>query len=67
MSVNDLFMKGNKFFAEKNFFAGLDIFREIWFKFPKNKRLEEEINKKVKKFKIPITQTHSEIEIENFF
>ena len=67
MSVNDLFIKGNKLFLEKNFFGGLDIFKEIWVQFPKNKRLEEEINKKVKRFKIPIIQTHSKKEIENFF
>ena len=47
MSVNDLLIRANKFFAEKNFFGGLDIFREICVKFPKNKRLEEEINKKI--------------------
>ena len=67
MSVNELFKKGNKLFLEKNFFGGLDIFKEIWVQFPKNKRLEEEINKKIKKFKQPIIQTHSNIEIENFF
>ena len=67
MSVNELFKKGNKLFLEKNVFGGLDVFKEIWFQFPKNKRLEEEINKKIKKFKKPITQTHSDIEIENFF
>ena len=67
MSVNELFKKGNKLFLEKNVLGGLDVFKEIWFQFPKNKRLEEEINKKIKKFKQPITQTHSDIEIENFF
>ena len=67
MSVNDLFIKANKLFLEKNFFGGLDIFKEIWFQYPKNKRLEEEINKKIKRFKIPIIQTHSKKEIENFF
>ena len=67
MSINDLFIKGNKLFLEKNFFEGLNIFKEIWIKFPKNKRLEEEINKKIKKFKQPISQTYSKIEIENFF
>ena len=67
MSVNDLFIKGNKLFLEKNFFGGLNIFKEIWLQFPKSKRLEEEINKKIKKFKQPIIQTHSKIEIENFF
>ena len=67
MSINDLFKKGNKLFVEKNFFGGLDVFKEIWLQFPKSKRLEEEINKKIKKFKQPIIQTHSKIEIENFF
>ena len=67
MSINDLFIKGNKFFSEKKFFDGLDVFKKIWFQYPKNKRLEEEINKKVKRFKIPIIQTHSKNEIENFF
>ena len=67
MSVNELFKKGNKLFLEKNVLGGLDVFKEIWFQFPKNKRLEEEINKKIKKFKHPITQTHSKTEIENFF
>ena len=67
MSANDLFIKGNKLFLEKNFFGGLDVYKEIWVRFPKNKRLEEEINKKIKKFKQPITQTYSKIEIENFF
>ena len=47
MSVNDLFIKGNKLFLEKNFFGGLDIFKEIWVQFPRNKRLEDEINDNV--------------------
>ncbi len=67
MSVNDLFIKGNKLFAEKNFFGGLDIFKEIWLKFPKNKRLKEEIKIKIKKFKVPVTETYSKMEIEEFF
>ena len=67
MTVKDLFIKGNKFFLENNFFGGIDVYKEIWFQFPKNKRLEEEINKNLKKFKKPILQTHSKIEIENFF
>ena len=67
MSINDLFKKGNKLFVEKNLFGGLDVFKEIWLQFPKSKRLEEEINKKIKKFKQPIIQTHSKTEIENFF
>ena len=58
MSINDLFKKGNKLFVEKNLFGGLDVFKEIWLRFPKSKRLEEEINKKIKKFKQPIIQTH---------
>ena len=49
MSVNDLFIKGNRLFLEKNFFGAIDVYKEIWIKFPKNKRLEDEINKKKKK------------------
>ena len=67
MSINDLIIKGNKFFSEKKFFDGLDVFKKIWFQYPKNKRLEEEINKKIKKFKQPTTQTYSKKEIEKFF
>ena len=51
MTINDLFKKGNKLFIEKNLFGGLDVFKEIWLQFPNNKRLEEEINKKIKKAK----------------
>ena len=43
MSVNDLFIKGNRLFLEKNFFGAIDVYKEIWIKFPKNKRLEDEI------------------------
>ena len=67
MSINDLFKKGNKLFSEKNFFDGLDVYKDIWFQYPKNKRLVEEINKKIKKFKQPITETHTKLEIENYF
>ena len=67
MSVNNLFTKGNKLFLEKDFFGGLDVFKEIWAQFPKNKRLEEEIKNKIKKYKPPITQTYSKLEIEKFF
>ena len=46
MKINDLFKKGNKLFVEKNLFGGLDVFKEIWLRFPKSKRLEEDSVKK---------------------
>ena len=67
MSVNELFNKANQLFLNQDFFRGLKIYEEIWIKYPKNTRLHEEINKKIKKFKKPILQTFSHGEIENFF
>ncbi|MDC1034978.1 tetratricopeptide repeat protein [Alphaproteobacteria bacterium] len=67
MSANELFNKANKLFLNKDFLRGLKIYEQIWTKYPKNTRLYEEINKKLKKFKKPILQTLSHGEIENFF
>ncbi|MDC1375515.1 tetratricopeptide repeat protein [bacterium] len=67
MSINNLFEKGNKFFLSRNYISGLEIYKEIWFKYPKNPRLYKEINKQVKKFKIPILPTFNENQIDNFF
>ncbi|MDA9164947.1 tetratricopeptide repeat protein [Alphaproteobacteria bacterium] len=67
MSVNELFNKANKLFLNQDYFRGLKIYELIWTKYPKNTRLHEEINKKLKKFKKPILQTFSHGEIENFF
>ena len=67
MSINDLFHKANKLFLNKNYFEGLLIYKEIFSKYPKNTRLNEEINKQIKKFKNPIPQTYKKEEIENFF
>jgi len=67
MSANELFNKANKFFLNQDYFQGLKIYEKIWTKYPKNSRLHEEINKKLKKFKKPILQTFSQGEIENFF
>ena len=39
MTVEDLFIKSNKLFAEKKFLEGLGIYKEIYLKFPKNLRL----------------------------
>jgi Flp pilus assembly protein TadD len=67
MSANELFNKANKLFLNQDFFRGLKIYEQIWTKYPKNTRLHEEINKKLKKFKKPILQTFSHGEIENLF
>jgi len=67
MSVNELFNKANKLFLNQDYFQGLKIYELIWTKYPKNTRLHEEINKKLKKFKKPILQTFSHAEIKNFF
>ena len=56
MSINNLFEKGNKFFLLQNHIAGLEIYKDIWFKYPKNTRLDEEINKKIKKFKMTLVK-----------
>ena len=66
MTVNDLFIKGNKLFAEKNFLEGLGIYKEIYLRFPKNLRLQEEIKKKENKYKKPIYESYSKYEIEEF-
>jgi len=67
MSVSELFNKANKLFLNQDYFGGLKIYEQIWTKYPKNIRLYEEINKKLKKFKKPILQTFTKGEIENFF
>ena len=67
MTVNILFNKANKLFINKNYFEGLKIYEHIWLKYPKNTRLYEEINKKLKKYKISILQTYTQTEIQNFF
>ena len=67
MSINDLFIKGNKLFAEKKYLAGLEIYKNIRFKYPLNTRLNYEINKKIKIHKKQIFQSFSNIEIEKFF
>ena len=66
MSINNLFEKGNKFFLLQNHIAGLEIYKEIWFKYPKNTRLDEEIKKKVKKFKISVPLLLAKIRLINF-
>lgn len=67
MSVNSLFLEANKFFVKKNFIEGLNIYKKIWLKYPKNLRLYEEIKKKINKYKEPINQTFSSEDIESFF
>ena len=67
MAVEDLFNKANKMFAEKNYLGGLEVYKEIFIKFPKNVRLFDEVKKKEKKYKKPIFQSYSQLEIQEFF
>ena len=67
MSINDLFKKGNVLFAEKRFLEALETYKEIWLKYPRNTKLNEEINKKIKIYKKQILQTFSNNQIEEFF
>ena len=48
MTVDDLFNKANKIFAEYNYLKGLEVYIEIFLKFPKKVRLYDEIKKKEK-------------------
>ena len=67
MSINDLFNKANKLFLNQDYFEGLQIYKEILAKYPKNTRLNEEVKKQIKKHKKPISQTYKKEEIDNFF
>ena len=67
MSVNELFNKANKLFLKQDYFEGLKIYEQIWIKYPKNIRLHEEINKKIKRYNKPISQTYSENDVKHFF
>jgi len=67
MSINTLFQKANKFFIENNHIKGLEILKGIWFQYPKNTRLIDEINRHSKKFKKSIVPTFSDKEIDFFF
>ena len=67
MSINDLFNKANKLFLNQDYFEGLQVYKEILAKYPKNTRLNEEVKKQIKKFKNPISQTYKKEEIDNFF
>ena len=67
MSINDLFNKANKLFLNQDYFEGLQIYKEVLAKYPKNTRLNEEVKKQIKKFKNPILQTYKKEEIDNFF
>ena len=64
MSINDLFNKANKLFLNQDYFEGLQVYKEILAKYPKNTRLNEEVKKQIKKFKNPISQTYKKEEIE---
>ena len=66
MTVDILFKKSNKLFTEKNYVKGLEIYKEIFLRFPKNLRLFEEIKKKEDKYKKPIYESYSKFELEEF-
>ena len=67
MSINLMFQKANKLFLDNKHIQGLSILKDIWLKYPKNTRLNDEINKNFKKFKQPIIPTFSNKQIEVFF
>ena len=67
MSINNLFKKGNILFAERRFLEALEVYKDIWLKYPLNTRLHEEIDKKIKLYKKPIRQTFSNNQIGEFF
>ena len=67
MSINNLFEKGNKFFLVQNYIGGLEVYKQIFFQYPKNIRIIEEITKKIKKYKIFVQPTFSQSQIDKFF
>ena len=67
MSINLMFQKANKLFYDSKHIQGLSILKDIWLKYPKNTRLNDEINKNFKKFKQSIKPTFSNKQIEVFF
>ena len=67
MAVEELFHKANRFFVEKNYLGGLQVYKEIFLRFPKNTRLYDEVKKKEKKYKKHIYESYSQIQIEEFF
>ena len=66
MTAEELFNKANKLFLERKYLGGLEVYKEIFLKFPKNLRLYNEIKKKEKKYKKSIYQTYSTIELNEF-
>ena len=67
MSINNLFEKGNKLFLVQNYIGGLEVYKQIFFKYPKNIRIIEEITKKIKKYRIFVQPTFSQSQIDKFF
>ncbi len=66
MTAEELFKKANKLFTRNDYLGGLEVYKEIFLKFPKNIKLYDEVKKKEKKYKNPIYETYSQIEIEEF-
>ena len=67
MTVEQLFNKANRLFAEKNYIGGLEVYKEIYFKFPKNIRLYDEVKKKEKKYRKTIHESYSQTQIQDLF
>lgn len=67
MTVEELFNKANRLFVEKNYLGGLEVYKEIFYKFPKNVRLYSEVKKKEKKYKKPVYESYSQTQIEDLF
>ena len=67
MSINNLFEKSNKLFLVQNYIGGLEVYKQIFFKYPKNIRIIEEITKKIKKYRIFVQPTFSQSQIDKFF
>ena len=67
MSINNIFEKSNKLFLVQNYIGGLEVYKQIFFKYPKNIRIIEEITKKIKKYRIFVQPTFSQSQIDKFF
>ena len=66
MTAEELFKKANKLFTRNDYLGGLEVYKEIFLKFPKNIKLYDEVKNKEKKYKNPIYEPYSQIEIQEF-
>ena len=65
MSINNLFEKSNKLFLLQNHIAGLEIYKEIWFKYPKNTRLNQTSSVKPPSQSSIVINTQSKISLDS--